>query len=517
MRHYASAMLLLVLSTAHVSSPPPHLASLFTSVNGDVENVTAPVVSGTIPDWVSVTKLQNGFGKFEGDSGFSFNYLFDVMAYVAKWRVHEGAVTFSNKFIQSNYLAISEKTTPAYRTFGGVEPPMNLAQKTMAMIHLTSDNYNVNIQPYGKHVFAISDMAGQMEIDPDDLSTRGLYAFNDSLSKTTSMITCAHPTQLKGDRYLYNYLVSVMGNAPHFKALSKYQIFRIDTEADGPLQREVIMELPIPNGYMPYMHQFANTPNYLVLMLFPLHWHIPGIITSIDILPNMLWNPGNGTKLVVIDKAKRAVVKELYYKEAVFAYHYINYFENDAGDIVMDISLVPCDGSSGPANCKHMNSFQLNTLRNDSFAIPHGKATRFVVPVASPGTEVTATLQTNTSFDLIGLNPAHYGKPYRFAWATGDHGEGVWWNSLVKVDMETGATLEWYKEDHFPAEPKFIPRPGATAEDDGVLLSTVLGGDRGKSYLLVLNASTMEPIAEANAPHFLPYLSHGTAMIDPRD
>ena len=132
---------------------------------------------------------------------------------------------------------------------------------------------------------------------------------------------------------------------------------------------------------------------------------------------------------------------------------------------------------------------QLSTLRNDSFAIPHGTATRFVVPVASPGTEVRATVQTNTSFDLIGLNPRSWGHPYRFAWGTGDHGEGVWWNSLVKVDMETGATLEWYKPDHFPAEPKFVPRPGAADEDDGVLLSTVLGGDRNSSYLLMLNAS----------------------------
>eukprot|EP00937_MAST-01D_sp_MAST-1D-sp2_P005799 g5799.t1 len=516
----AFVLVLSALASGHGApsgtSVPPHLASLFTTVSGEMDNVTAPVVKGAIPEWVSVTKIQNGFGKFEGDSGFAFTYLFDVMSYVAKWRVSAGKVSFSNRFIESQYLGISKTKTPAFRTFGGVTPSMGPMDVAKALVHLTSDNYNVNIQLYGRHLFAISDMAGQMEMDADDLSTRGLYKFNDSLTQTTSMITCAHPTQLHGDRYLYNYLVSVMGNFPHVKAMSKYQIFRIDTSVpEGtPLRREVVLELPIPSGEIPYMHQFANTPNYLVLMQFPLHWSIPGIIGSTRILPNMHWHTNNGTKLIVIDKAKRAVVKELWYKEPVFAYHYINYFEDDAGDVVLDISLVPCGGSAGPAECKHMNSFQLSTLRNQSFTIPHGTATRFHVPVASPGTEVTATVQTNTSFDLIGLNPRSWGRPYRFAWGTGDHGEGVWWNSLVKVDMDTGATLEWYKEDHFPAEPKFIPRPGATAEDDGVLLSTVLGGDRNASYLLVLNASTMAPIAEANAPHFLPYLSHGTAMID---
>ena len=118
------------------------------------------------------------------------------------------------------------------------------------------------------------------------------------------------------------------------------------------------------------------------------------------------------------------------------------------------------------------------------------------------------------SFDLIAVNKDYYGHKYRYAWGTGDHGEGVWWNNLVKVDMETGETLEWYKRDHFPSEPNFIARPGATEEDDGVLLSTVLGGDRNSSYLLILNASTMQPIAEADAPHFLPYMSHGFAKAD---
>ena len=71
--------------------------------------------------------------------------------------------------------------------------------------------------------------------------------------------------------------------------------------------------------------------------------------------------------------------------------------------------------------------------------------------------------------------------------------------------------MEWYKEDHYASEPNFLPRPGATEEDDGVLISTVLGGDLGHSYLLVLDAKTMTEIARADAPHFLPFTSHGFA------
>ena len=65
------------------------------------------------------------------------------------------------------------------------------------------------------------------------------------------------------------------------------------------------------------------------------------------------------------------------------------------------------------------------------------------------------------------------------------------------------------KDDHYPSEVSFLPRPGATAEDDGVLISTVLGARLGKSYLLVLNATDLSQIATADAPEFLPFPSHG--------
>ena len=39
------------------------------------------------------------------------------------------------------------------------------------------------------------------------------------------------------------------------------------------------------------------------------------------------------------------------------------------------------------------------------------------------------------------------------------------------MNMETGEEIFWEApETHFPQEPIFVPRPEATAEDDGILL-----------------------------------------------
>lgn len=52
-----------------------------------------------------------------------------------------------------------------------------------------------------------------------------------------------------------------------------------------------------------------------------------------------------------------------------------------------------------------------------------------------------------------------------------------------------------------------LPEP--SAEDDGVLLSVVLDAERENSFLLVLDAHTLEELARAAVPHHIPFGFHG--------
>ena len=230
------------------------------------------------------------------------NYLFDVMAYIVKWRIDGNAVSFSNKFIQSNYFQIAQKQTPTYRTFGGVTPPMTTAQKLKTLTHMVADNLNVNVMKFGSRLVAISDETGEMEIDEMNLDTIGLLKFNDTFTTPLTMITCAHPSKLPDDKYIYNYQVHVMGNIKHPSEMDRWEFYRIDTSGGDLLTREILLEMPIKNGHTPYMHSFAHTPNYIVVFQFPLFWEIMKITMSTKILPAMKWTPENGTAVRVIDK-----------------------------------------------------------------------------------------------------------------------------------------------------------------------------------------------------------------------
>ena len=134
---------------------------------------------------------------------------------------------------------------------------------------------------------------------------------------------------------------------------------------------------------------------------------------NINILPAMSWKPEDKTIVHVVDLRKMQIVRN-FTMDPFFAYHHINSFENEDGDVVVDITTVPCDDSDGAAACKHMNAFELKTLRNNSYKIPKNTLKRFIVPVKSGGTSIiddTKSLNVQTSFDLPHVNSNYKGKP----------------------------------------------------------------------------------------------------------
>jgi carotenoid cleavage dioxygenase-like enzyme len=55
----------------------------------------------------------------------------------------------------------------------------------------------------------------------------------------------------------------------------------------------------------------------------------------------------------------------------------------------------------------------------------------------------------------------------------------------------------------------FVAAPEAGDEDEGVLLSVVLDNRTGNSFLLVLDARSLDEMARAEVPHHIPFGFHG--------
>jgi beta,beta-carotene 9',10'-dioxygenase len=98
-------------------------------------------------------------------------------------------------------------------------------------------------------------------------------------------------------------------------------------------------------------------------------------------------------------------------------------------------------------------------------------------------------------------------RPYRYVWGVG-YASG-WLDRIVKADVLEHSSTIWEEDGCYPGEPVFVASPEAQREDDGVLLSVVLDGRSGNSFLLVLDAASLHELARAEVPHHIPFGFHG--------
>ena len=75
--------------------------------------------------------------------------------------------------------------------------------------------------------------------------------------------------------------------------------------------------------------------------------------------------------------------------------------------------------------------------------------------------------------------------------------------------MPSLAAQVYYVENHYSSEMHFLPNPEKRSEDDGVLVTIVFDGTKEQSYLLLLDAKTLQPINKAYLPHNIPWSAHG--------
>ncbi|KAI7865372.1 carotene dioxygenase [Spinellus fusiger] len=131
--------------------------------------------------------------------------------------------------------------------------------------------------------------------------------------------------------------------------------------------------------------------------------------------------------------------------------------------------------------------------------------------------------------ELPRFNPRFNLLKYRYVWGVCEsryapsYASGAVVNGLIKLDLENptnytntdkrSTAKQWDSPGCSCAEPVFIPHPQATAEDEGVLLSTVntTTPDGVEScFLLVLDAATMQELSRTTLGAFTAMTIHGS-------
>ncbi|KPI15573.1 Beta-carotene 15,15'-monooxygenase [Actinobacteria bacterium OK074] len=476
----------------------PYAAGLRT-VASELDDVKLPV-EGTPPPWLSGTLLRNGPACFEaGDR--SYRHWFDGQAMIHRFRVDGGNVTYSNRYLETP--ARTEALTNGrigYREFA-TDPCRSLFRRLFTLFAPNplppSGNANVNVIPYGDRMLALTETPLPVEFDPETLRTVGVVGYEDALA---AQLTTAHPHVEPGEGHLLNYSV-------RFGRVSQYLIHR---QREGSVtRREVLAEQPVTRPS--YMHSFAVTASYAVLVDFPYRVNpLALLLSGRPFIENYTWRPDEPTRITLFSLADGSVAGT-YEAPAMFAFHHINAYEEEgaagagAGPaaVVLDLCAYP--------DAEIVRSLYLDRLRAGG-VVAQPLPTRLRVDRRT-GT-VSVTRLSAEPMELPRINYRHHnGRSYRYAYGVGARNpqDPDFLNQLVKLDLESGATRTWHEPGCYPGEPVFVPAPDAAPDDEdgGAVLSVVLDAAAQSSYLLVLDAASFEELARARVPQAVPFGFHG--------
>jgi carotenoid cleavage dioxygenase-like enzyme len=225
-------------------------------------------------------------------------------------------------------------------------------------------------------------------------------------------------------------------------------------------------------------------------------------------IENYRWRPKLGTRFIVVNLHTGALRGQAT-AEAFFAFHHINAYQ-DGDEIVVDACAYP--------DASIIDATYLERLRNPEAdtEMPQARPTRY--RIALDAGSVTSRRLSDQGMELPQINyRVHNGRAYRYVYATGGRGgrSDDFLNQLVKLDVHTGTTRTWHEPGTYPGEPIFVAAPDAGGEDHGVILTVVLDTTTGRSFLLVLDASTFTELARADVPHAIPFGFHGLFTTTP--
>lgn len=447
-------------------------------------------VQGDLPSWLEGSLIRNGPGLVQADK--SMRHWFDGLAMLHKFTFRKGRVDYLSRFIECEaYKATIETGKISYSDFA-TDPCRSLFKKVQTVFEKDAkitDSAKVNVGKIGDKAFALGEPLMQIQFDPATLKSLGVFHYEENPS---SRMTTAHP-HVDKDGSAYNLVVQ-------YGPINYYVIYSIRNGA------KKIASVPVREPA--YLHSFGMSNRYFIIAEFPLVVQsLKFVFRHKPFIENFKWKPDRGTRFIIINRETGKHVATIK-SEAFFSFHHVNAFEQ--GDLLhVDLAAYEDAGI--------IDEYYLNRLSSTDLSLPHGKMQRFTLDLKSKKL-VERKVISDTCIELPSFDYENYhGRAdYRYVYGCGIHQDkpNEFYNQLVKIDIKTGKHLTWHRENHYPGEAVFVPKPDRKGEDDGLLLSVVLDAETANSYLLALEAGNMKEIARASLPHAILFGYHGAFFGD---
>ena len=459
----------------------PYLTGAWTP-NYQELNATDMQVIGEIPADIDGVYIRNTENQVHQPIGRY--HPFDGDGMIHAMHIADGRAEYRNRFVRTKaFMAEQERGQSLWA--GLMEHPKRSTRPGWGAHEHLKDASSTDVIVHAGLILSTFYQCGEgYRLDPYTLEQFGTESWVplDGISAHT------HLVEKTGELIFFNY----SKHEPYFH----YGV----VGPDNRLRHLVPIEYPGPR--LP--HDIAFSENYTIVNDFPLFWD-PELLRQ-DIHATR-FHPDMPSRFGILPRYGDSDSVQWFEAEPTYVLHFVNAWE-EGDEVVLDgyfqESPVPGRHADAPPELERMMAYlDMHLLR------PRLHRWRFNLKTGQTREE-----RLDDDYLEFGtINHRYDGRRHRYSYSAVPHQGRFLFTGLTMHDHEAGSSrIMDFGPGRFGSEPGFAPRLGATAENDGYVVTFVTDMEEDRSECVLIDATDFDggPVCRIILPHRISSGTHST-------
>lgn len=454
----------------------PYRTGAWTPTHREWDADDLEVTFGEIPSDLDGVYLRNTENPVHPSIGLYHPFDGDGMIHQIRFR--DGRASYRNRFVRTDgFLAEADAGGPLWAGFYDL-PTNSVREDGWGARGRMKDASSTDVVVHNGLALTSFWQCGEVyQLDPATLADRGRASWVNDFPSPVGVSAHTKLDPATGELLVFGY--STEEPYLHYGVVSP--------------QGELVHAIPVPLPGPRLPHDMAFTENYAILNDFPMFWD-PALLAGGLHLPS--WFPELPSRFGIVPR--RGGTDEVRWFEAdpTYVLHFTNAYE-EGDEIVLDGFF-----QHQPFPSKRPGSSRMEAMfRFVDLASLEARPHRWRFDLVTGETREEPLSDRVMEFGTMNL--AHAGRPYRYSYDMTAKPGWFLFDGLVKHDLVTGHEERWqFGEGVFASETPFAPRVGATAEDDGYLVTFTTDIGRDISECQIFDASRVAdgPVAAVRLP-----------------
>ena len=432
-------------------------------------------ITERLPEWLRGSYYVNGPARFER-AGQRYRHWLDGDGMIRSLDFTDDGVRFTSRFVQTPKLQEEEAAGKfVYRGFGTAFPGDRLRRGMML-----EPPVNVSVYRWAGRLLAFGEQSLPMELDPENLATRGEFDFGGRLNEVSPF--AAHPKFDPASGHMFNFGISFSATQP---ALNLYEF-----DAAARLVQRSRFPITMPHSN----HDFGISSRHAVFYLSPLLMDFGKFWgEKLSVMESLRWEPERGSRILIVPRVPKTAPPISVSTGAGYCLHLINCFEE--GDILtVDILELeaPVYGEYQPIP--------------DLFStVSPGRPVRYRIDLGSKQVVERLTMDYDRTPDFPSIDPALASARYDDFWMLGISASGrpgrKFFDQLAHGAWSQGGVKDLFQAEpgcYLANEPVYIASRDSAAR--GVVIVAHIDTNADQTAMLLFDASQVSRGPMARLP-----------------